>query len=36
MHQTPENDLVDLEGNPVSLESFGGKPVLLVFMRWLG
>jgi peroxiredoxin len=36
MHKTPENDLIDLEGNLVSLESYRGKLVLLVFMRWLG
>jgi len=36
MYKTPECDLVDLEGNIISLESYRGKSVLLVFMRWLG
>lgn len=36
MHKTLENDLIDLEGNVVSLEAYRGRPVLLVFMRWLG
>ncbi len=31
-----EHELVDLEGNAVSLQSFRGRPVLLVFLRWLG
>jgi hypothetical protein len=29
-------ELLDLEGNITSLASYRGRPVLLVFMRWLG
>jgi len=36
MHDILEHELVDLEGNTVSLRSFRGRPVLLVFLRWLG
>jgi hypothetical protein len=36
MHDVPEIDLLDLEGNVTSLRSYRGSPVLLVFLRWLG
>jgi len=36
MHDILDIDLLDLESNPTSLRSYHGKPVLLVFLRWLG
>ena len=36
MHDVLENDAVDREGNIVSLQAYVGKPMLLVFLRWLG
>jgi hypothetical protein len=36
MHDVLDIDLLDLEGNTTSLQAYCGKPVLLVFLRWLG
>jgi hypothetical protein len=36
MHDVCAIELLDLEGNITSLPSYRGRPVLLVFMRWLG
>jgi hypothetical protein len=36
MHDLSAIALLDLEGNTTSLESYRGKPLLLVFLRWLG
>jgi hypothetical protein len=36
MYDVPGSDLLDLEGHAISLAAYRGRPVLLVFMRWLG
>jgi len=36
VHDILEHELLDLEGKTVTLQSFRGRPVLLVFLRWLG
>lgn len=36
MQDVPDIELLDLEGNATLLRSYRGKPVLLVFLRWLG
>lgn len=36
LRYAPDVELLDRAGRPVSLRQWRGRPVVLVFLRWLG